>query len=214
MPKATNLKTRFTTEIAPKLQKQLGIKNAHAVPKVTKVRINVGMGSYIKQHNKDYSNIVENITQISGQKPVLNKAKKAISNFKLREDDIIGCSVTLRGKRMYDFLNKLIDIVFPRVRDFRGLEKKGFDGNGNFSVGFKEHTVFPEISPDDVLKLHGVQVNITTNAKNNEHGFKLLKAMGFPFKKHAASEVSSDKDKTTEKAATNESERTKEPNNK
>ncbi len=179
--KPVDLKTRFYTELTQELKKTLGIKNSMAVPKVTKIKLNVGMGTYIKTHNKDYSNIVENITKISGQKPVLNKSKKAISNFKIRQGEVIGCSVTLRGKRMYDFLNKLINIVFPRVRDFRGLPQKGFDGNGNFSIGFKEHTVFPEISPDDVIKLHGIEVNITTNAKTDEEGYQLLKIMGFPF---------------------------------
>lgn len=181
MTKPVDLKTRFYKELTQELKKTLGVKNTMAVPRVTKIKLNVGMGTYIKIHNKDYSNIVENITKISGQKPVLNKSKKAISNFKIRKGEVIGCSVTLRGKRMYDFLNKLINIVFPRVRDFRGLPQKGFDGNGNFSIGFKEHTVFPEISPDDVIKLHGIEVNITTSAKTDEEGYQLLKIMGFPF---------------------------------
>lgn len=183
MAKSENLQTRFTTEILPKLKEKLGKKNIMSVPKVTKVKINVGMGSYIKTHNKDYSNIIENITSISGQKPTLNKAKKAISNFKTRQGDVIGTSVTLRGKRMYDFLNKLINIVFPRVRDFRGLSKKAFDRTGNYSIGFNEHTVFPEISPDDVIRLHGVQISITTSAKTDEEGLELLTLLGFPFKK-------------------------------
>lgn len=183
MPKSTDLQTRFVKEIVPQLKEKLGKKNTMAIPKVTKVKINVGMGSYIKTHNKDYSNIVENLTIISGQKPVLNKAKKAISNFKIRQGEVIGTSVTLRGKRMYDFLNKLTNIVFPRVRDFRGLSKKAFDGSGNYSVGFNEHTVFPEISPDDVIKLHGIQISITTSAKTDEDGLELLTQLGFPFKK-------------------------------
>jgi large subunit ribosomal protein L5 len=183
MAKSEDLQTRFTKEILPKLQEKLGKKNVMSVPKITKVKINVGMGSYIKTHNKDYSNIIENITAIAGQKPTLNKAKKAISNFKTRQGEIIGTSVTLRGKRMYDFLNKLINVVFPRVRDFRGLSKKAFDKTGNYSIGFKEHTVFPEISPDDVTKIHGIQVNITTSAKTNEEGIELLTLLGFPFKK-------------------------------
>ncbi|MBD3360947.1 50S ribosomal protein L5 [Candidatus Peregrinibacteria bacterium] len=183
MAKPKDLQTRFKKEIAPELQKNLNIKNLMGIPKITKVKINVGMGSYVKAQNKDYSNVIDNIIKISGQKPIITKAKKAISNFKIREGDEIGVTVTLRGKRMYDFLGKLINIVFPRVRDFRGLPKKSFDGKGNYNVGFKEHTVFPEISPDDVIKLHGVQVNITTNTENDETGFELLKAMGFPFKK-------------------------------
>ena len=128
MTKLVDLKTRFTKEIAPELKKTLKLKNVMAVPKITKVTLNVGLGTYLKTHNKDYSNVVDNLTKISGQKPVLTKAKKAISNFKTRKDEIIGIKVTLRGNRMYDFLNKLINITFPRVRDFRGISPKAFDG--------------------------------------------------------------------------------------
>lgn len=180
---ADKLNTTFTKQILPELQKTLGTKNINAVPKVTKIVVNVGIGSYIRSHGKDFEPIVENVTKITGQKPVVRKAKKAVSNFKIRENDPVGLSVTLRGERMYDFLSKLINIVFPRVRDFRGLSPKAFDGNGNYNVGFKEHTVFPEISPDDIMKLHGIQVTISTNAKNDEEARELLKSIGFPFKK-------------------------------
>ncbi|MBD3330389.1 50S ribosomal protein L5 [Candidatus Peregrinibacteria bacterium] len=184
MANPVDLQTRVKKEIHPKLKKDLKVSNVMAVPALKKIVVNVGIGSYTKaQGNKDFSNIVENMAAITGQKPVVNKAKKAISNFKIRVGDPVGLSVTLRGKRMYDFLNKLINIVFPRVRDFRGLSRKAFDGSGNYSVGFREHIVFPEISPDDVIKLHGVQVNICTTAEDNEHAYKLLAAMGFPFKK-------------------------------
>ncbi len=183
MAKVKDLQTVYREEIIPKLKEELGIKNDMAVPRVTKIKLNVGMGTYIKTHGKDYSNIIENLAVISGQKPVTTKSKKAVSNFKIREDEVIGATVTLRGKRMYEFLNKLVNIVFPRVRDFRGISPKAFDGNGNYSVGFKEHVVFPEISPDDVLHLHGLQVNISTNAKTDEEGLALLTALGFPFKK-------------------------------
>lgn len=182
MTKLVDLKTRFNKEIAPELKKTLNLKNVMAVPKITKVTLNVGLGTYLKTHNKDYSNVVENLTKISGQKPVLTKAKKAISNFKTRKDEIIGIKVTLRGNRMYDFLNKLINITFPRVRDFRGISPKAFDGKGNYAIGFKEHMVFPEISPDDVMKIHGLEICVSTTAINNEQGFELLKAFGFPFK--------------------------------
>jgi large subunit ribosomal protein L5 len=175
----------FDKKTAEELKKTLGVKNVMAIPRITKVTINVGIGTYIKSHNKDFSNIVENITAITGQKPVITKAKKAVSNFKLRENEPVGISVTLRKKRMEDFVTKLVKIVFPRTRDFRGLSPKAFDGKGNYSIGFKEHTVFPEISPDDVMKLHGLQVNIITSAKTDEEGYELLKALGFPFKKLA-----------------------------
>ncbi|MBI4975560.1 50S ribosomal protein L5, partial [Candidatus Peregrinibacteria bacterium] len=135
MTKNVDLKTIFREKIAPELKKTLGLKNNMAVPKVKKITINVGIGSYVKAHNKDYSSIVENITKISGQKPVVTKSTKAISNFKLKEGDPVGITVTLRGTRMYDFLNKMVNIVFPRVRDFRGLNPKAFDGQGNYSVG-------------------------------------------------------------------------------
>ncbi len=178
-----NLEQRYKTEIIPKLKEVLKKDNILSLPKVHKITINAGIGSYIQKHNKDYSNIVDNLTNIAGQKPVITKASKSISNFKLREGSVVGCMVTLRGKKMYDFLNKLVNIVFPRVRDFRGLSPKSFDGNGNYSIGFKEHTVFPEISPDDVINLHGLQVSICTTAENNEEAHELLKLMGFPFKK-------------------------------
>ena len=182
--KAKDLQTRFKEEIVPKLKETLGIKNNMAVPAVTKITINVGIGTYLKAHGKkDYTKVAESIAAITGQKPVLTRAKKSVSNFKVREEDIVGVVATLRGKRMYDFLNKLINIVFPRVRDFRGISHKSFDKKGNFSVGFKEHTVFPEISPDEVMNLHGVQITITTSANNNEEGYELLKSIGFPFKK-------------------------------
>jgi large subunit ribosomal protein L5 len=182
--KAIDLKTRFLTEIAPQLQKTLGLKNTMASPKITKITLNVGIGSYIQSHNKDFSSVVENLSVICGQKPVVAKAKKAISNFKSRIGDPIGVMVTLRGKKMYDFLNKLINIVFPRVRDFRGISRKAFDGRGNYTVGLKEHFVFPEVNQDDLTKVHGIQINIVTNAKTDEHGLALLQAFGFPFKKN------------------------------
>lgn len=183
MTKAKNLQTKFKEEILPKLKETLGIKNSMAVPKVTTININVGIGTYVKAQKKDPEIVLENLKIISGQKPVITKSKKSISNFKIREGDPVGAIVTLRGKRMYDFLNKLINIVLPRVRDFRGLSRKSFDGHGNYSIGFKEHIVFPEISPDDVINIHGVQINIATSAKNDEQAFELLKAMGFPFQK-------------------------------
>ncbi len=172
----------FTKEVVPAVQKDLGIKNRMAVPKILKVTLNVGIGSLTK-NTKDFSDVIDNIAKISGQKPVVTNAKLAISNFKLRQGMPNGITVTLRGKEMYEFVYKLVNVVFPRVRDFRGLSPRAFDGKGNYSVGFKEALVFPEINPDDVLNIHGLQVTLNTTAKNDEEGMSLLKQIGFPFKK-------------------------------
>ena len=172
----------FTKTIVPALQKELGIKNPMAVPKLSKVTLNVGIGTLTK-NTKDYSDVLNNVSKIAGQKPVVTKAKIAISNFKLRQGMPTGITVTLRGKNMYEFVYRLVNIVFPRVRDFRGLSPKAFDGQGNYSVGFKEALVFPEINPDDVLNIHGIQVTLTTTAKDDKQGRALLDSMGFPFKK-------------------------------
>jgi large subunit ribosomal protein L5 len=177
-----SLQDHFKKNILPALQKELKLKNTLAVPRITKVILNVGIGK-LTGNGKDYSHIVDSLAAISGQKPVVAKARIAISNFKLKKGQPVGVSVTIRGRRMYDFLNKLANVTFPRVRDFRGISPRSFDGKGNYSVAIKEHTVFPEINPDDISKLHGVQVTIVTTAKSNEQGLKLLGAMGFPFQK-------------------------------
>ena len=183
MAKPQDLKTQFVKEIAPKLMAELKLKNINTVPKLKKITINTGIGSQIQQNGKDFDHITQNIIKITGQKPVINMARKAISNFKLREGQPVGIHVTLRGQRMYDFMNKLINVTIPRFKDFRGLSPKSCDGNGNYSIGIKEHIVFPEIDPDDVLQLHGLQIVITTTATDDEHGKKLLEAFHFPFKK-------------------------------
>ncbi len=183
MAKAQDLQTKFQKEIAPKLMQSLNLKNINSVPKITKVTVNVGFGGLITKGQKDFAFILENIEKITGQKPVVANARKSISNFKIREGMPIGSSVTLRGKRMYDLISKLVNIVFPRVRDFRGISTKAFDKQGNYSIGFREHTVFPEISPDDVMRLHGLQIVISTTANNKDEGLALLTELGFPFKK-------------------------------
>ena len=180
-PSGLDLQTQFHKEIRPRLQKDLGLKNIFSVPQVTKVKINVGIGSFM-EGKKDHKEVVENIKLISGQQPIVTKARKAISNFKVREDDPVGVTATLRGKRMYDFINKLVNVVLPRVRDFRGISKKSFDRRGNYSLGIKEHTVFPEINPEDIVRIHGLQVTVTTTAKTDNEGYELLKSLGFPFK--------------------------------
>lgn len=180
MSKTLTLKDRFQKEIAPELQKSLKIKNINAVPKLTKVILNVGIGKMLAG-GKDFSEIEENVKLITGQKPVVAKSRKAISNFKLRENQPVGINVTLRGNRMYDFVSKFVNIVLPRTRDFRGISPRSFDGHGNYSLAVKEHTVFPEINPDDIIKMHGLQLTFVTTAKNNEDALHLLKALGFPF---------------------------------
>lgn len=172
----------FSKEIIPALQKELGIKNKMAVPRLSKVKLNVGIGT-ITKNTKDYSDVISNVAKIAGQKPVVTNAKMAISNFKLRKGMPTGITVTLRGKRMYEFVYRLVNIVLPRVRDFRGLNPKSFDGHGNYSIGFKEALVFPEINPDDVLNVHGIQVTVATTAGDDESALSLLTKIGFPFKK-------------------------------
>ncbi len=178
---ASSLYTTYKKEVVPQLKKELELGNIMQVPKITKVVLNVGYG---RQHkDKAYIDTVERtLTIISGQKPIHNKSRKSISNFKIRQGQPIGVSVTLRGDQMYDFLYKLINITLPRVRDFRGLNGKAFDRQGNYAIGFKEHVAFPEVGADGVEKIHGLQVVISTTAKDKNEGYTLLKALGFPFK--------------------------------
>lgn len=177
------LRAKYNKELRAQIKEQLGLKNVMAVPKVDKVVLNIGLGKATQE--KQWVDLGSSILQrISGQKPVLTKARKSISNFKVREGMIVGAKVTLRGERMYDFLDKLVNATLPRLRDFYGLDrKKGFDGHGNYILGFKEHIVFPEIGMEDVDKTHGLEVSVVTSAKNDEQALALLIALGFPFKK-------------------------------
>jgi len=176
------LQELYKKKIIPEIKKKFGYKNDLAVPKLDKVVVNVGFGRHTKE--KQYiDNIINSLTRITGQKPVLTKAKKSISAFKVREGSVIGAMATLRGKRMYDFVEKLVHVSFPRVRDFRGISEKGIDKQGNLSIGFKEHLAFPEIKADEVDRIHGLEVCVSTTAKNREEGLELLRLMGFPFKK-------------------------------
>lgn len=178
----SKLYKKYKTEVMPALQKDLGYKNIMQVPRIKKVVVNVGYGRNVRDNV--YVEQVENTLKvITGQKPVHNKAKKSISNFKIRQGMNIGVSVTLRGARMYDFLDRLVSIVFPRVRDFRGLSSKCFDQQGNCTIGFKEHSAFPEIKGVSADKIHGLEVTINTTAKSREEGLALLMKLGFPFKK-------------------------------
>lgn len=176
------LKEKYQKEIAPVLKDELNIKNNMLIPKITKVSLNVGFGRHFKE--KEYISDVEKaLTEITGQKPVMNKAKKSISAFKIREGQVIGAKVTLRGNRMYDFVEKLTNITFPRVRDFRGIATKGIDEKGNMTVGFKEHVCFPEIKVEEINTIFGLEVSLTTNTTNKEAGLMLFQKMGFPFTK-------------------------------
>ncbi len=171
----------YKQEITPKLMDKFQYKNVMQVPKVEKLIINIGVGEAI-QNPKALDAAVNDLTLIAGQKPIITKAKKSIAGFKLREGMSIGCKVTLRGERMYLFLDKLINIVLPRVRDFRGVSPQAFDGRGNYSLGIKEQTIFPEIEYDKIDKVRGMEVVIVTTAKTDEEARELLKSMGMPFR--------------------------------
>ncbi|OGF21250.1 50S ribosomal protein L5 [Candidatus Falkowbacteria bacterium RBG_13_39_14] len=173
---------KYKDEVLPKLKKDFNIENDFAAPRIEKVIINVGLGKGL--NDKEFIDVVENnIMRITGQKPIKTKARKSISNFKIRKGLIVGMKVTLRQNRMYDFLDKLFNVTFPRVRDFRGISPKTADREGNITVGIKEHICFPEVKLDEVEKIHGLEATIVTTAKNNEQCVALLQGLGFPFKK-------------------------------
>ena len=171
---------RYKEEIVPALIKEFGYKNVNEVPKLVKIVLNMGLGD-VKDNSKSFNTAVEELTLISGQKPVATKAKKAISNFKVRAGMKIGAKVTLRGTRMYEFFDRLTAIALPRVRDFRGISDKSFDGRGNYSMGIKEQLIFPEISYDKVEKIRGLDISFITTAKTDAEAKALLKALGLPF---------------------------------
>ena len=175
------LKEHYTSTVVPDLKKKLGLSSIMSVPKVTKVTLNMGVGEAIND-KKLLEKAVEDLALIAGQKPLVTKARKSVANFKLRDGMAIGCKVTLRGDRMYEFLQRLLGIAIPRERDFRGLEVKSFDGRGNFTMGVKEHIIFPEIDYDKVDKIRGMDISITTSAQDDTSGEALLRAMKFPFK--------------------------------
>jgi large subunit ribosomal protein L5 len=172
---------QYRKDVLPELRKKFDIKNVMAVPKIDKVVINVGIGKIYKD-DKFIEKIVRDLALLSGQKPVTRKAKKSIAGFKLREGVDIGLSVTLRGKRMYDFISRFINIALPRSRDFRGIDLKNFDKAGNLNIGLKEHSIFPEIHYENIKDIFGMQITIVTTAKNKEQGIELLRMMHFPLK--------------------------------
>jgi len=175
-----SFKDYYYQEVRPRLMKELGLKNIFAVPKVIKVVVNVGAGEAVVNRNV-LSKISEQLSSITGQKPVITLARKSISAFKIRKGMPIGVKVTLRNKKMYDFLEKLIKIVLPRLKDFHGISLKSFDGQGNLNLGFSEQIIFPEIDYDKIDKVRGLEVTIVSNARNNEWGKKLFEALGIPF---------------------------------
>ena len=177
----SSLKEIYNNEIAPKLMKELSLTNVMQVPRLTKITLNMGVGEAIGD-KKSLESAVSDMTLISGQKPVITKARKSIAGFKVREGWPIGVKVTLRASRMYDFLERLIGIAIPRIRDFRGISAKQFDGRGNFSMGVSEQIIFPEIDYDKIDKLRGLDIAITTTATNDDEGRALLKAFNFPLK--------------------------------
>ncbi len=176
------LKELYTNEVAAKLKEELGLKNVMEVPRITKITLNMGVGEALSD-KKLMDNAVADLEKLSGQKVIITKARKSIAGFKVREGWPIGCKVTLRAERMWDFLDRLVDVAIPRIRDFRGLNPKSFDGRGNYSMGVREQIIFPEINYDKVDKVRGLDVTITTTARNNDEGRALLTALGFPFKK-------------------------------
>lgn len=176
------LYTEYKSAILGKLKEEFKLGNDMAVPKITKIVINAGVGEAVSD-KKVLDDVAKNIAQIAGQKPVFTKARKSISNFKLREGMPIGCKVTLRGKIMYEFLDRLINLALPRTRDFQGVSDKGFDGRGNYSMGITEHSIFPEIDTDTLDRIHGFEIAMVTTAKTDEQAYQLLKHFGFPFVK-------------------------------
>jgi large subunit ribosomal protein L5 len=176
------LKERYTNEVVPALMKSMSFDNIMQVPKIKKVIVNVGVGEAM-ENSKALDAAVGDIVLITGQKPVITKARKSIANFKLREGRAIGVKVTLRGDRMWSFLDRLMNVALPRVRDFRGVSADAFDGRGNYTLGLREQLVFPEIEYDKIEKLRGLEISIVTSARNDDEGRQLLKLLGMPFKK-------------------------------
>lgn len=177
-----NIKEKYQKEIIPALMKKFSYKNVMMVPRLIKIVVNRGVGE-ATQNSKLIDSFSEELASITGQKPLITKAKKSIANFKVRQGQAIGCKVTLRKKRMYDFYTKLVNMALPKVRDFKGLSKKSFDGRGNYTIGLKEQIIFPEIKYENVSKLSGMDITICTNAKTDEEAYALLEMLGMPFRK-------------------------------
>ncbi len=176
------LKEKYTDEIVPRLMKQFKYRSIMEVPRITKISVNIGVGEAI-ENAKTLEAAVGDLTKVTGRKPYVTRARKSISNFKLREGAAIGCAVTLRREVMYEFLDRLVNVAIPRIRDFRGINPKSFDGRGNFNFGVREQLIFPEIDYDKIDKIRGMNIAITTTARTDEEGRQLLAEMGMPFRK-------------------------------
>lgn len=177
----SRLRERYKNEVVPELIKRFGYRNPMQVPKVEKVVINMGVGDAVGD-SKALESAMQNLAMLSGQKPAITRAKKSVANFKLREGMAIGCRVTLRGQRMYDFLDKLFNVSLPRIRDFRGVSPRSFDGRGNYNLGIREQLIFPEIDYDSIDKIRGMDISIVTTAETDEEALELLTLMGMPFR--------------------------------
>jgi len=177
-----SLEQKYIQEAVPKMKEKFGYKNDLSVPKITKTVVNIGIGNILKDE-KARELIIKDLEIITGQKPLPTQAKRAVSGFKIREDMVIGLKTTLRGKRMFDFLFRLINIAIPRTRDFRGLDSKSIDGGGNLTIGIKEHIIFPEVPQEDIRRIFGLEVTIVTSAKTKKEGLELFRLLGFPIKK-------------------------------
>jgi large subunit ribosomal protein L5 len=173
------LQEKYRKELVPVLCKSRGYANIMQVPRLTKIVVNMGINSQVDKDT--FKALVEDLGRITGQRPQVTKASKSISNFKLRAGQPVGARVTLRGARMYEFLERLIHVALPRIRDFRGVPNRGFDGRGNYSLGIKEHTIFPEVDPDQIKKVHGMDITLVTTAKTNDEAKELLRLLGMPF---------------------------------
>jgi large subunit ribosomal protein L5 len=182
MAEKARLQEFYHSKVVPKLRADLALSNPMQVPRITKITVNMGVGEAVAD-KKVMDAALGDLTKITGQKPLICKAKKAIAAFKVREGLPIGCKVTLRGARMYEFLDRLITVAVPRIRDFRGLSPRGFDGRGNYSMGVREQIIFPEIQYDTIDQMRGMDITITTSARDNKHGRALLEAFSFPFRK-------------------------------
>ena len=181
--KMTRLQEKYDKKIKPNLMKEFGMKNINEVPKLKKIVLNMGLGEDVIKDKRKLGLAIEDLKLISGQMPIVTKSKKAIANFKIKENMPIGCKVTIRKKRMYEFIDRLINIALPRAKDFQGLSSKSFDGEGNYTFGIKEHIIFPEIDYDKVDKIRGMDITIVTSAIKDKHAKSLLKGFNFPLKK-------------------------------